>query len=510
MEEGSMNLENSRRQFLITTATTGAMLGLGDLSFLSHLPGVSPADARLDPKTVRFNPEIEPLVRLLEDTAREQLLEVVAARIKQGLKYRDLLAALLLAGVRNIQPRPVGFKFHAVLLVNSAHLASIASPDSDRWLPIFWALDYFKDSQARDVREGNWTMGPVDESAVPRAPKARRAFTVAMDNWDEAAADAAVAGLVRSASAQELFEIFCRYGARDFRDIGHKAIYVANGWRTLQHIGWQHAEPVLRSLAYALLYHEGENPAGRDDGADRPWRRNQALPAKIRAGWQQGKPSDEAIAEMLDNLREGSDEVICDKLVEQLNRGISPQSIWDALFLGAGELLMRQPGIVALHAVTSTNALHFAYRTATDDKTRKLLLLQTAAFLALFRGDQIRRKDVKIDLLEPLPLKAKGTLAIEEIFSEVSNDRMTAARKMSAYLKENPQPEGLINAARRLIFLKGTNSHDYKFSSAVLEDYHHVSPAWRDRYLAASVFNLRGSGGPDNGLVRRTRAALKA
>jgi hypothetical protein len=34
-----------------------------------------------------------------------------------------VLAALLLAGVRNIQPRPVGFKFHAVLVVNSAHLA---------------------------------------------------------------------------------------------------------------------------------------------------------------------------------------------------------------------------------------------------------------------------------------------------------------------------------------------------------------------------------------------------
>jgi hypothetical protein len=85
---------------------------------------------------------------------------------------------------------------------------------------------------------------------------------------------------------------------------------------------------------------------------------------------------------------------------------------------------------------------------------------------------------------------------------------MTAARKMSAYLKENPQPEKLINAARRLIFLKGTNAHDYKFSSAVLEDYYKVSPAWRDRYLAASVFNLRGSGGPDNELVNRTRAAL--
>ncbi len=30
-----------------------------------------------------------------------------------------------------------------------------------------------------------------------------------------------------------------RYGCRDFRSIGHKAIYVANAWRTLNTVGWQ-------------------------------------------------------------------------------------------------------------------------------------------------------------------------------------------------------------------------------------------------------------------------------
>jgi hypothetical protein len=59
-----------------------------------------------------------------------------------------------------------------------------------------------------------------------------------------------------------------------------------------------------------------------------------------------------------------------------------------------------------------------------------------------------------------------------------------------------------------LVFLKGDNSHDYKFSSAVLEDYYHVSPAWRNRFLAAGVFNLRSSEDRDNALVKRTRAAL--
>src|SRR5690606_3584549 len=125
--------------------------------------------------------------------------------------------------------------------------------------------------------ERGWTMPPVDESAVPKPHQAPEVFVTAMDNWDEAAADAAVASLARHTGANEVFEMFFRYGARDFRSIGHKAIFVANSWRTLQSIGWQHAEPVLRSLAYALLMHEGSNPAQRDDEADRPFRTNTEL-----------------------------------------------------------------------------------------------------------------------------------------------------------------------------------------------------------------------------------------
>ena len=60
------------------------------------------------------------------------------------------------------------------------------------------------------------------------------------------------------------------------------------------------------------------------------------------------------------------------------------------------------------------------------------------------------------------------------------------------------------------MFLKGNDSHDYKYSSAALEDYYHASPSWRDRYLASSLFLLPSSGDRDNGLVQRTRAALGA
>src|ERR1051325_2317690 len=206
-----------RRSFLKVTGGAAALAGLGDLGFLAQLRPVSAAESKLAPEMVRLNPEIEPLVRLLENTPRDRVLEEVGARLKRGLSYRELLAALLLAGVRDIQPRPVGFKFHAVLVVNSAHLASLSSPDSDRWLPIFWAIDQFKSSQAEDVRQGDWTMGPVDESAVPASHQAKRALVEAMDNWDAPAADAAIAGPARTAgAAQRAFKLL-PYGVRAVR-----------------------------------------------------------------------------------------------------------------------------------------------------------------------------------------------------------------------------------------------------------------------------------------------------
>lgn len=503
----------SRRDFLLGAATSTAVLGSGGLHVLSGLPPASAAEANPASNTVVLHPDIEPLVRLLEETQRERLLEQVAARVRRGLSYAEVLTALLLAGVRDIQPRPsVGFKFHAVLVVNPVHLAGLSAPDADRWLPLFWALDYFKRAQASNEAEGGWRMQRVDEKSVPPAHKARQALVEAMDRWNEAAADAAMAGLARTAGIGEVFELLYRYGARDFRSIGHKAIFVANSQRLLAQIGWRHGEPVLRSLAYALLAHEGGNPAERDDPADRPWRRNQKLAAQIPANWQEGKPGREAVLDLLAVLRQGSDEAASQKIVELLRRGTAPQSIWDGIFCGAAELLLRQPGIVALHALTTTNALHHAYQTSGDDLTRRLLLLQNAAFLPMFRNAMQGRgqlHEATIGRLQPGAVANDGRKATEEVFAEMGRDPHAAVGKALGYLQGKGSAEDLIGHARRLVLLKGDDPHDYKFSAAALEDYYHVSADWRDRFLAASVLRLRGSDAKDNELVQRTRRAFQ-
>jgi hypothetical protein len=497
-----------RRTFLGGAAA--AVAGLPQLGFLNSLPHLKAEDVQVDPKIVRLRDEIEPLVQLLEKTPRGEIIKTFAQQIGKGTSYKEILAALLLAGVRNVQPRPsVGFKFHAVLVVNSTHLASQAAEGQDRWLPLFWGLDNFKSSQSRDVQEGNWTMSSVDEAKVPASEAARGQLTKAIETWNVSAADVATAGLVRGAKPRDVFEFFARYGARDFRSIGHKAIFVANSWRALQTIGWEHAEPVLRSLTYAMLNHEGNpNPAQSDQAADRPWRENQKRAASLAKDWRNGKVDNGATLELIQSIREESDSAVCDLVIQQLNNGVAVQSIQDALFAASAEMIMQQPQIVAMHAVTTTNAIQFCFRETTDDLTRRLLLLQNAAFLPMFRDAMKSRgalSDLRIDRIGDV----EGQATVDDIFDTLGANKRDASIKALSYLQHNLDPSPLIARARELVFLKGSDSHDYKFSSAILEDYQHVSPNWRNQYMAACTFKLKSSRDKDTSLIARTREALE-
>jgi hypothetical protein len=51
-----MSARSTRRSFLQTTVAGSALLGLPELGFVSGLPLVSAAEARLDPKVVQLRP----------------------------------------------------------------------------------------------------------------------------------------------------------------------------------------------------------------------------------------------------------------------------------------------------------------------------------------------------------------------------------------------------------------------------------------------------------------------
>jgi hypothetical protein len=504
-----------RRKFIERAGGAGLLTTLGGLD---SLLAWGPADAgasTVTPDLVRFTTEIEPLVRLIEETPREDCVDVLAARLRAGMSHRQFLAALFLAGIRNINPRPPGGKFHCVFAVHSADYLGRLGPAEERLLPVFWVLDYFKESQARDLDEGDFALRPI-VGQLPAGENAWREFHSAMAEWDTPRAERAMTAIARSAGREEIFEVLWAYGARDVRALGHKAIFTAHTWRTLDTVGWQHAEPALRSLVRSLLYYGAETThrgyAFRDQCYLPNVERMRTWSQKPDRDWRGDQSNDDATRELLEPLRKGNAETACDLTLRFLAEGkCQSQAVWNAAHLAAGELVMRQPNILGVHAGTSLNALHFAYRTTQSQQTRLLLLLQGVGWMAQFKNMAKSEADnpVRITAIGVEEIPAKQNDATEAIAAAIAADPDRAARMTYRYGQQFEQSGPLIDVARHLVFAKADNVHHLKWCAAVFEDLDLVSPQWQPHLLAASTYYLRGTGNDNSPVVERAVAALR-
>jgi hypothetical protein len=448
------------------------------------------------PCTSAPGPDTASLLKLLEDRPRAQIPSELVQRIRSGLAHRALLEALATAAVRNVQPYPdVGFKYHAVMVLQSVQLTTAGLPPGDEWLPSIWAADYFKQTQAAERRQTGWRMPTRPRVTITDPESARRSLTAALDAWDRDAADAAVVACTSLLDSEALFELLFPYGARDLRAIGHKAITVQNAHRLIGILGPEPGVPILRSVVAALQNAGGDvNPAGADLPPDRPWAANRARVADLPASWRSGRTDAGARQALLQALRQTSEEDAGGVVVDHLKRGTAPGTLWDALFAAAAELVLRQPGILPVHALTTASALHYAYSASSRARTQQLALLQCASFVSMFRafvGDA--RADLRVDALEPLALESGPGEAVDEIFSTVPADRSTATRKALAYLRRGGDAAAMVARARRHLAHNGSEAHEYKFAEAAFENATHASdPAWGSRLLAASLAYVPG------------------
>src|SRR5690349_933590 len=159
--------------------------------------------------------QVATLLALLEDSTRDRVPRELVRQIRAGARYEDVLAALCLATVRNVQPYPdVGFKYHSFMMLRSIHSTSQHLPAADRWVPLVWAADYFKETQAEERASGGWRQPARPVAPGGDAGMARRALIAALDGWDRDAADAAMAKYAHTASLDEVFSLLFAYGAR--------------------------------------------------------------------------------------------------------------------------------------------------------------------------------------------------------------------------------------------------------------------------------------------------------
>ena len=475
---------------------------------------LSRLEAQVTPDMVQLHPEIEPLVRLIEQTPREKCAEMAVEQLRNGVSYRQMLGALFLAGIRNVNPKPPGFALHCVFIIHSAHLLGMEAPADSRLLPIFYALDNFKTAQARDAGQNDYVMSPIRGTLL--APeKAAAELAAALEVWDGERSERAAATLARQGLASDAFAMLWRYGARDYRNIGHKAIYVANAQRTLLTIGWQHAEPVLRSLVQSLSDFGPRQEVNGYAFDNQCYAGNvklvkDAFP-KLPSLWT----SEEAAGtvEVLDTIRKSRPEEACNEVTVLLIHGkTNAAGIWDAAHLAAAELRMRLVSnvIVGLHVVSSMNALHHAYLSAPDSQTRFLMMLQAVGWAVQFRTFAGARENslraFSITELEP----AEKDAPLEEVFANIPSNLDAAASQVMRMAAKPASRRAYLAAALRSQAAKADEVHYYKYLAALMEDSALTKARWQPHLTAATVYYLKGTKDTEPAAMKRAREALKS
>jgi hypothetical protein len=412
--------------------------------------------------------EVGDLAKRIRTSPEAEVFDVCAKAIERGADHKVLLTAAFVAGIHDIRPRPVGSKLHAVMTVESAFQMADAGSKRDAYHAALWGVHDFKRYQQRDRELGDWVLPERPKISNLGDSAAREEFQGAMEAWDAERADRAIVSLLGRTPANQVFELLWPFAARSFVDVGHKIIFGAQVERVLRRVGWRHAEPALRSLVNGLAY------PGRDNRPD-------------TAGFE-------------------------DLVVTALQQGLGPATIWDGLRLFASEIFLRRPPPsmrqhLPVHPVTEINAFVYAWRTTTDQTTKRLLILQAAGWLPLWKPVLTKRSGSLADRsgIDALgQSEHKPCMSIDDTFEQRSPDATRVcldndARHSNDYLSR----------LRAFLFRKAWQDHQYKYLAAIHEESRLVDSRWASRILAPAITYLPTGKDPDSEVSRRSMHALR-
>ena len=98
---------------------------------------LSRADAEVTPDIVKFRPEIEPLVALIERTPRDRCAEMAVEQLRGGVSYRQLLAALFLGGLAL-----AAFAFWIWMLIHAVTNKGLGDGEKIAWVLVIFFLHF--------------------------------------------------------------------------------------------------------------------------------------------------------------------------------------------------------------------------------------------------------------------------------------------------------------------------------------------------------------------------------
>jgi hypothetical protein len=303
--------------------------------------------------------------------------------------------------------------------------------------------------------------------------------------------------------AEAFFALLRPIAARCHAFIGHKAIYATQVERVLRRIGWEHAEPAVRSLVLAMLVDR------QTDGYERARERARGMPPGALGPGRAGASVDELVRA----LREAQPSAALETMAEALRSGLGAPAAWDAVLLVGADVFQRRPGrrsvdgrgaLLPVHAVTVVGALRSSFEASHDDFTKGLLLLQATAWVARVRDA----------LGQIVGLSMQGPSLSAEVAAPASLEAVlesgSPALAMGLLERDASSAGALLGRMRGSLARCGREHHQHKLAAALAEESARVAPSLRPRLLAPAVDYLANPKDTETDVFRRAERLLDA
>lgn len=488
----------SRRRFLagVGQGTLVATIGPALAAELGLVPRSFAADG---PDRLDFG-DLEPLVAWMQETPVEKLQPGLAAKLREGVELKRLVAAGALANARTFGGEDY-IGFHTFMALAPALNMAGLLPAKEAALPVFKVL-YRNSNQ---IGKHGGTASEVLHPVVPaeNASLDPSDLVAAVRAKDAGAAERLFAAMVRQDEASAFDALL--ESVREGIEV-HRTVLPSRAWEMRALVGEAHGEVLLRqSLRYCLNAERSRRAEWEEPGKVlSAAMEKHGLLAKS-AGTKEAE--DAVVEEWAKVIFAATPAEAADVVAAAIAEGYRPEVIGEALALAANQIVLRDPGripewefagkptgsvhgdSVGVHASDSSHAWRQLAKAGTGKHAHACLILgawQVARDRGAYPGDALLAAKPAPSPRQVGTITESDESALLDRLDEAVRGRLQshAAAVVQRWgdLKLPERP--LFDCLLRYAVSEDGALHAEKYFQTVWDDFHRSRPAFRWRHLA--------------------------
>jgi hypothetical protein len=493
---------SSRREFLQQVGRGMLVAGIGYGTALEL--GLTRAWAEETVEPLTFG-NLEPLVRLIQETTPEKILPFLVGRLKAGSNLRELVAAAALANARTFGGEDY-IGFHTMMALMPSYEMAAELPEPRRALPVFKVLyrnaNRIKDhgGPASEVLHQIAT-GPV--SAEPGLGE--ESLREAVRRKDLPGAERILSAAAHSSPADAFNQLLL--AVEDGHDV-HRIVMPHRAWELLDLVGKEHAETMLRqSVHYCVNVEKHEKQVE----FYQPMRA--LLPKLIDQYKLLSSPlgsrnaADAALEALSQTIFKSTPAQSAEAVAGALAEGFSPATVGEAISLAANQLVLRDTGrpakysskekpagsvhgdSIGVHACDTINAWRNMAQVSNQRNAAACLILAgyQVAYDRSARGEDFANFTAYpiAEHFEKLRATSASDLLQEADAAIRENDQARACAAVARYAETGQSARPVFDLLLQYAISEDGALHAEKFYRTVTEEFATTRPAFRWRQLLA-------------------------